>query len=167
MAATVTYQPIRGGISGVRDTLVKLAQLRSQWEQSIPIRQLAEKIISGVFIDNDQAAQLTTVTNWVREHVQYVRDPNAWEYVKTPNIMIQEIAARGRAMGDCDDHVLLLNTLLGTLGIKTKFTAVKINGSPMFNHVVSEAFVEHRWVTVDPCAKTRPQPDFPVKFSVD
>lgn len=162
-----TYQPIRGGLDGVRDTLVKLAQLRAKWEQSVPIRQLTEKVIGVVFDDHNQMAQITAVTNWVREHVQYVRDPNAWEYVKTPAVMISEISQRGRAMGDCDDHVLLLNTMLGTLGIKTKFTAVKINGSPAFNHVVTEVFVDHQWHIVDPCAKRRPQPSFAEKFTVE
>lgn len=154
------------GKRGVRDTLTKLSSLRQQYSRDVRLRVLAEKIIRGVTGDNATEKQTDRVLQWVKDNVQYVRDPNAWEYVKTPDLMVNEIEAHGRTFGDCDDHVLLLNTLLDTLGIRTKFVATVINGGTTFNHVVSGVYLSGKWVDLDPCAKLVPQPFFQTRLEV-
>lgn len=161
-----TFHQIRGGIAGVYDTLTNLARVRDKSAQNLRFRALAETLIRGNIINDDQMAQALALLSYVKDKITYVRDPQAWEYVKAPELILDEIEKYGRAMGDCDDHVLFYNTLLSSLGFQTKFVAVKINGSPMFNHVVSGVLVKKKWVDLDPCAKLRPQPSFAEKINV-
>ena len=159
-------QALPGGNAGVRRTLEVLRGLRDKYAQDISIRQAAEKIVAGLVADNDVSGQVDRVTQFVKNKVRYMRDPLAWEYVKTPDTMLKQINDTGNTYGDCDDHVLLMNTLLNTLGIKTRFTAVVINGSPTFNHVISSVLIGRDWVDIDPCAKVSPQPFFPIRLVV-
>lgn len=161
-----SLQRLSPGTKGVKDTLTKLASLRHQYSRDVRLRLVAEKIIRGITGDNSTEKQADRLLQWVKEKVQYVRDPNAWEYVKTPDLMLSEIEAHGRTFGDCDDHVLLLNTLLDTIGIRTKFIATVINGGATFNHVISGVYLSGRWVDIDPCAKMVPQPFFTTRLEV-
>lgn len=153
-----------GGKQGVRQTLNKLGQLCRQYASNPEVRLAAEQIIKGGLENHDQGNQVSKVLRYVKDKVVYLRDPQAWEYVKTPDLMLSQIKADGQTMGDCDDHVLLLNTLLDSLGFQTKFVAVIINGGNMFNHVISSVYMRGKWVDLDPCAKRVPQPFFSVRM---
>lgn len=150
----------------MKRTLQVLSKLRDKYAQNIEIRRAAERIVAGV-VGNDRTDAFTDrVLQFVKDRVQYMRDPLAWEYVKTPNIMLEQIRSSGYASGDCDDHVLLMNTILDTLGIRTAFVAVMINGSNTFNHVISSVYISGHWVDLDPCAKAVPQPFFGTRLVV-
>ena len=158
--------PLLSGNRGLAQTLRKLNQLATSYGRNVAIRLEAESIIRGKVVDNDVSGQVYAVLNYVKDKVRYLRDPLAWEYVKTPDLMLEQIRTYGHTMGDCDDHVLLMNTLLDSLGIRTKCVAVIINGASTFNHVISSVYMRNRWVDLDPCAKRSPQPFFGKRFEV-
>jgi len=117
--------------------------------------------------NNDTAALFGNLVQFVKDHMTYVADPIGFEYVTAPDYQLGEILAGRQAYGDCDDHVLLLNTLLASVGFETAFVAVKLDSNDeLFDHVIASALYNGQWVDVDPCAKHVPQPVYTEKFIV-
>lgn len=117
------------------------------------VRETTVSILRGVG-NNDVPNQVKMVADWVRKSVTYVRDPVDGEYIITPDRMLQNWAQYGYMAGDCDDHVVLLNAMLGSIGVPTKAIGVKFGGSKEFNHVISGAVVNGVMHQIDPCAKS-------------
>lgn len=121
------------------------------------IRQLAVQILAGL-TNNDLAGQVARITQWVKDNVTYVRDPVDSEYLVLPLRMISDWQTSGVMIGDCDDHVMLLNSLLESVGFTTRAVGVKFGGSADFNHVISGVLRgDGNWELIDPCAKSGPQ----------
>jgi len=110
--------------------------------------------------DNDQGRQVETVLTFVRRRLTYVRDPVESEYVISPIELLAQIIAGQQAYGDCEDHCLLLNSMLASIGFPTRFVATALDGADWWNHVISSVFVGGRWVNLDPVAKGIMQPDY-------
>jgi len=123
------------------------------------IREYSISLLRGLQ-DNDQLGQANRLIDFVRKNLTYVRDPVGGEYIVSPVRLLQGFSSNGYMAGDCDDHVLLLNSLLGAVGIVTKPVGVKFNGSSVWNHVVSGIYLKGELWLVDPCAKRLPQPEY-------
>lgn len=99
--------------------------------------------------------------------VIYVPDPHGFELVTAPDVLLMEILTRGRAYGDCDDHVLLLNTMLASVGFQTFFVAVKQDPSrDEFNHVITGVSLGGRMIEIDPCDKMNRAPNYVDRYIV-
>ena len=131
------------------ETLVWMQRLALMDQDNPQIRDLAEKIVSGV-LQRDYASEYAAVLNWVRMNVRYVRDPVTIEQVKTPKATMETRA------GDCDDMAVLIASLVGHLGGRSRFSAGAFvrgpTGRPMLAHVWAEAFdpVSGAWIVLDP-----------------
>jgi len=123
------------------------------------VRELAVNLMAGVE-NNDLTEQINRVVHFVMSNVTYVRDPVDGEYLVSPLKLIADYYQQGFAIGDCDDHVMLLNSLLGSIGFQTKAVGVKFGGSPDFNHVISGVILNGQLIQIDPCAKSGPQPQY-------
>lgn len=123
------------------------------------IREYAISLLQGLR-DNDQVGQANRLVDFVRSKLTYVRDPLNSEYIVSPVRLLQNYQRTGYMAGDCDDHVLLLNSLLGAVGIPTKAIGVKFNNPTVYNHVVSGVQIRGQLFLVDPCAKRLPQPHY-------
>ena len=100
------------------------------------IREWAAFIVRGLG-DNDLSGQVAKVTDFVRTQVTYARDPVNQEYLIHPRQMLAQYHTSGTMVGDCDDHVMLLNSLLGALGFTTVCLGVISGGGSEYNHVIS------------------------------
>ena len=149
-------QPVqRIPLSGRPDNIAileVLENLTTEFARNPTVYRAALDII-GRTKNNDQHAQIDRLTRFVREKMIYVQDPIGSEFVTQPDTLLQQIARRGYGQGDCDDHVLLLNSLLGAVGLETRFAGVKLPKSPIFNHVVSNVKWNGKWFEIDPCSK--------------
>ncbi len=142
--------------------LAYLHALSVQFAQAPFMREFTVNTVlrgTGV-LDNEQDKQILAVLDFVRRNVTYVRDPVDSEYVISPINLIEQIQNGQKPYGDCEDHVLLLNSMLGSIGFPTRFVSVKINGGQWFNHVVSAVYAHGEWRDLDPCAKGMEQPEF-------
>ena len=110
--------------------------------------------------NNDVQGHARVLIQWVKSHMIYLADPDGAEFIQTPTVLLNVIAAKGTAYGDCDDHVVLLGALLNAIGIPARAAAVKLHGSEYYNHVIIEYQVNGEWVTCDPCAKGVPTPNY-------
>lgn len=147
------------GPSDAVQILTMLEQVKQQYIRSPFVREFTISLLRGLD-NNDQVGQINRVTDWVKSHLTYVRDPVDAEYIVTPVQLIKQWQAKHYMAGDCDDHVLLLNTMLGTIGFTTKFVGVKFGVTDVFNHVICGIEHDGQLFLVDPCAKTRNQPNY-------
>ena len=77
--------------------------------------------------------------DFVRDDIRYIRDVRDVETIAYPEITLKTGA------GDCDDKVVLLASLLESIGHPTRFVA--IGRAPQhFEHVYLETKIGERWV---------------------
>ena len=117
------------------------------------VREVAVEQLVGLS-DNDIPNQIARLLSFVRERMVYVADPVNAEYIISPIRLLQQIHDRGYSNGDCDDHVMLFNTMLGSIGITTKFVGVKLGGASDYNHVISGVMIGDKMTLLDPCSKS-------------
>jgi transglutaminase-like putative cysteine protease len=111
-------------------------------------------------INNDIRSHANTVAQWVMRKMVYLPDPDGGEFIQTPLVLLNTIAKKGVAYGDCDDHVVLLGAMLTSIGIPARAVAVKLHGAAHYNHVVVEYLLNGQPVLIDPCAKTVQTPAY-------
>jgi transglutaminase-like putative cysteine protease len=148
----VQYIPLDESRPDAYSIVTQLQMFVDQFGRDPGVRAVAEKIIS-TNINNAVDVHVRTLTNWVKEHLIYMADPDGAEYFQSPLVMLQRIITEGRAYGDCDDHVMLLGALLVSVGVPVVVQGVKVNGADHYNHVILSAMVNGRPVDIDPIAK--------------
>ena len=83
------------------------------------VRDLAIEVTRPA-VGNEE--EVTEIFNYVRDNIKYVKDPRFTElnfdYIQSPSQTIE------RAAGDCDDHAVLLASLLEAVGYSTKLCFV-------------------------------------------
>lgn len=138
-----------------------LNELAVDFGRNPEVRQFTELALPATMRDNDIPAQIRSATTFVRQHVTFVADPEGTEYVKSPLRMFTDIFSLGRALGDCDDHCLLLASMLRSLGIPAWIVGVKQGpASTYFDHVIVEVDLAGRLLTIDPSCKNGVPPDY-------
>ena len=128
------------------------------------VKNVADKISSLAcdYSENYIICQSKTIFNFVRDKFNYVQDPNSFEYVKSP------IESLNNLGGDCDDASVLLASLLGSIGIRTRLVFVP-------NHVYVEAYLpeasfrykaykKQDWVALDSTCKNCKFGEVPIKY---
>lgn len=89
-------------------------------------------------------AEVAACHGYVRDAIRYVRDPEEFELVQSPEKTLQY------RQGDCDDKATLLAALLKSLAHPTRFVAIAV-GSPSapFSHVLCESKVGDGWWSLE------------------
>ena len=72
--------------------------------------------------------------SWLRSGMRYVADPHSWDTFSTVNAIIADCAA-GSCGGDCDDHVVLVGSLVAAIGFKAGARAWGKGSSGDYQHV--------------------------------
>ena len=86
--------------------------------------------------------EISALHSFVRDSIQYRKDPVGLELVQTPE------ATLTLAAGDCDDKSTLLASLLLATGHPCRFVAVGFNGAG-FSHVLVEAKSGDKWIPAE------------------
>jgi transglutaminase-like putative cysteine protease len=138
-------------------TIIAALQLVvDQFGRDPRVRQAALSLLSSRV--NNDPGNIRVLHRWVVNHMTYMADPDGAELVQTPLVLLRQIENKGRAYGDCDDHVVLLGSMLVSIGVPARVAGVKLGNSPVFNHVVVEVPVNGSWKVLDPCAKNTATP---------
>lgn len=159
------HTPYSDGPEGIAATLALLTRLKDYYG-SLPVIRQTALAIARSDTDSDHGAQLAQLARFVKNSLVYQADPVNAEFIQTPDVLLLEINATGRAQGDCDDHVLLFCALAESLGISCDVAGVAANRSPNINHVIAVAHVAGQTVDVDLCAKSDFQPVYSEKLIV-
>jgi len=136
-----------------------MEHITAQYAQEPLVREFTVSLLRGL-PNNDLVGQTRRLIQFVRDKVTYVRDPDGAEYIVSPTRLLQGFIDFGYMAGDCDDHVVLLNTMLLSIGIPARPVGVKFGGADDFNHVISSISLKNETVLVDPCAKGSNKPTY-------
>ena len=147
--------------SDAHQIVAYLNELAFQYAQNPAVRSAAIQILHHFRVGNNQVSkQVSAFTQWVKGNVVYVGDPEDAEYVISPIVMIRNIEESGKAYGDCDDHALLLGTLIKSVGVPCKIIGVSLNDPNRYDHVIVSVRLNGQWRDIDPCAKEYGQPRY-------
>lgn len=126
-----------------RNALLELAKLTQRSTVHPLVRETAIKIVQRCEARDDMC-ELQAIFDAVKygtpdvkgfeRGIRYVADPNWSDFFTAPNRLI-EMAARGAAAGDCDDHAALIAALAGSIGYTTGLRVWGPNKDSGFVHV--------------------------------
>lgn len=159
----IATETIPDGNAGITATLRAIDRLVDEALLDGSVIELAHDIVRHLPA-RDTDAEASAIFNWVRAHVRYTHDPIATDpdvgpadQVKTPGRLIQEVREFGRAVGDCDDYVGLLLTLLRAVGIRCQAVVLSERPGP-YSHVMVRYASPRRksWVTLDAITSNEP-----------
>lgn len=139
--ATLAGQP-PGSLASF-DTIRRMRALVRQYASHPAILNQAANIVwfSPVRDERHEARELF---QFVKNNVRYTKDVVGLETLATPLLVLQ------RRVGDCDDMATLLATLLESVGHPTRFVMGAYHGSPHYEHVYLQTFVNGEWIDADP-----------------
>ena len=92
--------------------------IRSYVQTSQDIKQIADKIVTLSCKETHKVCNAKAIFYFVQSNFNYLNDPLAFEYFKTPQESFNAQA------GDCDDASILLSSLLQSIGFYTRFVFV-------------------------------------------
>jgi hypothetical protein len=142
---TLRLFPNLTGLRGTERTIAAMRELVEAGKTDPKVVLKAHEIIRNID-RNDWYKIGSAIFQYVHDNIAYVRDPIGVEFVKSPAITL---ATRS---GDCDDQSVVFSALAESIGLATRFKAIKADPKyPMeFTHVYSQANVPGRgWVTAD------------------
>ena len=155
------------------ETVSVIRQLVLDSRKSAAVRSLLEDSLEGLPEHND-TIEILRIFDTVRGSIRYVQDPVDLEFVKSPSFMAKWLHENPGKMlaGDCDDHVVLLASLLTSAGYKTKLVIVRTPGGCPdgdYNHIYLKVFAPlseiadgDGWISLDPIVKAE-QPGWEVE----
>lgn len=131
-----------GDVGATRATLRAMCKLVERFKTDTGVRELAQSLTRSL-PSKAYADELRVLQNFVRDRIRYVRDVRGVETVQEPPYTLRV------GSGDCDDKAVLLASLLESIGFRTRFRAVGLNGEG-YSHVLAEAKDPSRgWVPLE------------------
>lgn len=140
-------KPLPPGIRGTEWTLVEIANLIRDDVKNLRLREVALRIVGGC-PGHDFDCQLRECLRYVQQQVTFRNDPVDLEMISGG---AATLAREPYPAGDCDDLVILLSGILGSLGIMTRLKIGSFDGIE-WNHIWLEAFskADNNWIPLDP-----------------
>jgi len=135
--------PLSQGNRGIFETLYWMAILVRRDIHDPQVRNKALAIVEGAR-GHDFDSEIAALFQFVKDNITYRRDPVDQERVQDTRRTLFEFQS-----GDCDDKVVALASLLGTIGAKSRFVVCGYT-SDNFHHVYLEVFNNGEWVSLDP-----------------
>lgn len=151
-----TLAPFRGPQTTVDELRRQVTGPRG--ERSVVVYKQLEQIVRGLQ-PKDYASEILAVRNWVATRVRYKNDPISTELVSDPERLVTEIAAHGRAVGDCDDIAGLMATFMRQLGREAEWVTVGFQPGAAHTHIFTRVLEPktRTWYVCDPVAGTDEQ----------
>ena len=126
------------GMFASRNVLNIMRDLILRGSKHLVVRRWAEQIVAGLTCDYDKAH---AVWEFVTDNSDYQRDPRGFEYIKTPLLILEEIAQGQRAQLDCDDMTVLSLALLASVGFHVTLRAASYRKDERLTHVYGLVFI--------------------------
>jgi hypothetical protein len=138
------------GDAGTAATVQQMWRLIDDGVKDQFVNRKAIEIVRGVR-QFDRAGEARAVYDWVRRNIRFTSDIAGKETLRSPREILTVRA------GDCDDFVILICSLLGTIGHKMRITTVASHPADptVFTHVYPEDKMGQGWVALD-AARRRP-----------
>lgn len=144
----ITLHSIPNGRAGVEATLRKMRELIHTGKLNYDVRQCAVRLVRNIRPQKHYWAMVGAIHAFVRDNIAYVPDIDGVETLHPAEVVLSNRA------GDCDDKVILLCSLLASIGLQTRIRAAAVD-SPECNHVMADVWLEDKWI---PLETTEPVP---------
>jgi transglutaminase-like putative cysteine protease len=136
-------EPIPDGKAGTIATLKFMRAIVDRDSRDTYIRKVAEHIVRDCR-GHDFLCEIKACFEFARDRITYRRDPLLHEYVQDSRQTLEA------GVGDCDCKVVLLCSLLQSLGHRTRFVVLG-QDNENFSHVYCEVLTkQHGWLPLDP-----------------
>jgi transglutaminase-like putative cysteine protease len=141
------------GDAGTAKTVGVMRKMIKDGSKSLPIRELAANIAMPHPTDRGKIA---AVFDFMKQKMKYVRDPLHQEMLAGADYHYATLGTQGSARGDCDDHTIMLGSMLESIGYPTRIATVRMKpGSGGFDHVYLEVNDRKSWIPLDASNKKR------------
>lgn len=140
------YYKIKNGWQGNVETAFLCSLFASEAAEELEMIQLARKICQ----DADpmvQKEKADLIFHWVKENLEYQRDPIHLETLQTPEVILKT------GFGDCDDMVTIVQALNMAVGNECRL--ILISADPLekedfyFQHIYNEVLCGEEWIPYD------------------
>lgn len=137
-----------GNVAGTRQTLRTMRAIVSDYRSRVELIDLATSILLGV-PEGNEVREIDAIYQYVRRAIRYVKDVLDVETLATPTETLM------RGAGDCDDFVILIASLLESVGVPTRFVVAGYESNE-FEHVYLQAWASDvgAWLDMDAVART-------------
>jgi predicted transglutaminase-like cysteine proteinase len=108
---------LSGGFGAGIETADLLVKLAHEYKKNPIIRNLSVTLTSNL-PSHDKMSEAITIFNFVRDNIRYVQDIKGCETIQIPIVTLPPHLSPelGIGAGDCDDHSLLLASMLLSIG---------------------------------------------------
>jgi hypothetical protein len=130
------------GERGTEITLREMARFVRADVRNPQCRAIAEDIVSGC-AGHDFWAEIETIFEAARDTIVYRRDPVDTERISGA------VGTWEKKLGDCDDKVIFLATMLGAMGHESRFVVISQTGKE-WDHVYLQVRTPRGWQALDP-----------------
>jgi transglutaminase-like putative cysteine protease len=90
------------------------------------------------------------VEQYIRQNWRIVPDPPDAEYIRAPELQIEQAIETGVFSGDCDDAATLAAAILAALNWPASIIAIRMPGASEFSHVFLRAYTDEGFIDIDP-----------------
>lgn len=144
-----------GGAKGVHFSLEEMARRIRDGRNDPYIRAFAAKTVTAAGVrDKGVRAQTQALLDRVRKDVMYAPDPVGTEMVVSPrHTLCLDENSLCMKIGDCDDLVVALASLLLSIGIPVQIVAQSFDASGVPSHVLLAVRDGNAWLKADPSTK--------------
>lgn len=118
-----------------------MSRLVKQYKTDLTIRETALDLTKHL-PPKAWAAEADALFRFVRDQIRYIKDVNDVETVAIPTKTLEY------GQGDCDDKVVLLASLLESIGHPTMFMAIGY-APKSFSHVYLMTKINRKWVGLE------------------
>jgi transglutaminase-like putative cysteine protease len=124
-------------------TLKLMWGLAKEGKKNPVVYYTARQIVAQV--PNKQfTKEVEAIYNWVVNNIRYTMDVYGIETLQHPDRTID------LRQGDCDDHSILIASLLMSIGHPVRFMAIKVKGmGNNYVHVFAQTKIGSKWIALD------------------
>jgi len=154
--ATSQAEPVRvqritipNGNAGIMVSAGKIVDLIREYSGNQErVRFLAEDITRGCK-SKDYLCNAKTIYEWMLRNIKWDRDPDGKEMLRSPIVTLD------RRVGDCDDHTILIGSLLKSMGMPVRIVLIASRSyrPDIYNHVLVETLApvngKLQWIAID------------------
>lgn len=134
---------ISNGETGTDQTIEIISNIVNESLKRPDVRLLAHRILREAGLSSRDGYKVASaLTDWVRKHIRYVKDPIGVETVQSPEVTLKITS------GDCDDHVVLISALMQSIGIPIRYVVVGRNRQ-QFSHIYIQGLIGSSWREID------------------
>lgn len=135
-----TTEEIGTGDPAIAATVQRMREF-IRWAVADPrVGQCAREITQSCASQYDA---IRAIREWCGRYLVFTYDPPGEEFVQRADVMLQDVALRGYATGDCDDAAVLTGSLGAALGYRVRIICIGLG-------VDEHAPLVHTWGEIAP-----------------